>query len=193
MPYGECLCGLCIEKGEIILSENSEEDKRHTKTYPDIKKHGHIALPLKSRDEILGVLCLYLSAEKKLSDREIEMYKSIADIISVSLQNVLNYEKSKQNEASLREAQRIARLGRWEWDIVKNTLHWSDEIYRIFELSPQEFGATYEAFLNTVHSDDRDFVQKQLMRLYMRGNLTALTTALFYRTAQSGWSMNRQR
>ena len=94
MPYGECLCGLCVEKGEIIISGDSEEDKRHSWTYPDAKDHGHIILPLKSRDKMLGVLCLYLSAGIKLSDREIEMYKSIADIISVSLQNVISYKNS---------------------------------------------------------------------------------------------------
>lgn len=61
---------------------------------------------------------------------------------------------------NLSEAQRIAHLGNWNWDIVKNTLWWSDEIYRIFGLKPQEFGATYEAFLNSVHPDDREFVKQ---------------------------------
>ena len=49
-------------------------------------------------------------------------------------------------------------MGNWDLDLVKNELRWSDEIYRIFGLKPQEFDATYEAFLNTVHPDDREFV-----------------------------------
>ena len=68
----------------------------------------------------------------------------------------------RRSEASLAEAQRIAHLGYWDWDIVKNELRWSDEIYRIFGLKPQEFGATYEAFLNSVHPDDREFVKKSV-------------------------------
>jgi two-component system NtrC family sensor kinase len=67
----------------------------------------------------------------------------------------------KSNE-SLAEAQRIARLGNWEWDIVKNELFWSDEIYRIFGLLPREFEATYEAFLQCVHPDDREYVKKSV-------------------------------
>lgn len=64
-----------------------------------------------------------------------------------------------ESEERLKEAQRIAHVGSWDWDIVNNNLHWSDEIYRIFGLKPQEFGATYEAFLNSVHPDDRELVK----------------------------------
>ncbi len=67
--------------------------------------------------------------------------------------------KLRESEAKLAEAQRIAHLGHWEWDIVSNIDIWSDEIYRIFGLAPQEFSATYEAFLESVHEDDREFVQ----------------------------------
>lgn len=68
----------------------------------------------------------------------------------------------RKSEAGLAEAQRIAHLGNWDWNIVTNELRWSDEIYRIFGLKPQEFGATYDAFLSSVHPDDRDFVVRSV-------------------------------
>ena len=68
----------------------------------------------------------------------------------------------RRSESSLADAQRIAHLGNWDWDIVHNELRWSDEIHRIFGLAPQEFGATYEAFLASVHPDDREFVKKSV-------------------------------
>ena len=52
-----------------------------------------------------------------------------------------------ESERRLERAQEIAHLGSWELDLVNNRLSWSDEVYRIFGLQPQEFGATYEAFL----------------------------------------------
>ncbi|MDD5117633.1 MAG: ABC transporter substrate binding protein [Sulfuricurvum sp.] len=61
---------------------------------------------------------------------------------------------------SLNQAQMIAHLGNWEWDIKANTLWWSDEIYRIFGLLPQQFEATYEGFLERVHPDDQEKVQE---------------------------------
>ncbi len=60
----------------------------------------------------------------------------------------------------LSEAQRVARLGSWELDLVDNRLYWSDEIFRIFEIDPRHFGASYEAFLETVHPADREAVNR---------------------------------
>jgi PAS domain S-box-containing protein len=61
-------------------------------------------------------------------------------------------------EARLKETQRLSRLGSWELDVVSQELHWSEEIYRIFEIDPARFGASYDAFLALVHPDDRERV-----------------------------------
>ncbi len=70
----------------------------------------------------------------------------------------------------LAEAQRIAHLGNWDWNITTNELVWSDEIYRIFGSSPQQFGATYNDFLNFVHPEDREFVEKSVDDALHKGN-----------------------
>jgi len=69
-------------------------------------------------------------------------------------------EKIRASESSLAQAQQIAHLGNWSWDISTNRLTWSDELYRIYGLDPQEFSATYEAFLERIQPDDRDRVRQ---------------------------------
>lgn len=56
---------------------------------------------------------------------------------------------------SLAEAQRIGRMGSWELDLVTGLLTWSNEIFHIFEIGPEHFAASYEAFLALIHPDDR--------------------------------------
>ncbi|MBI5659077.1 MAG: EAL domain-containing protein [Nitrosomonadales bacterium] len=63
-------------------------------------------------------------------------------------------------KARLDEAQRLAQVGSWDLDLAGGNLLWSDEIFRIFEIDKAKFGATYEAFLNTIHPDDRELVNK---------------------------------
>jgi len=61
----------------------------------------------------------------------------------------------EESEKLLKESQEIAKIGSWQLDLNTNTLVWSDEVYRIFELDPQRFPPSYEAFLSAIHPDDR--------------------------------------
>ena len=67
-------------------------------------------------------------------------------------------EYLQNSEHRLKEAQRIAHIGDWNLDLAGNVLTWSDEIYRLFELDPEEFHPSYEAFLEAIHPDDRERV-----------------------------------
>jgi PAS domain S-box-containing protein len=69
-------------------------------------------------------------------------------------------ETLAHREDALNDAQRIAKVGSWSLDLDSGQLNWSDEIFRLFEMDPQEFAATYEAFLNAIHPEDRAAVNK---------------------------------
>ncbi len=68
----------------------------------------------------------------------------------------------RTSEAGLADAQRIAHLGNWEWDLVSDEAHWSDELYRIHGFTPQDPILSWEEFLGYVHPSDRDYVEKSL-------------------------------
>ncbi len=69
-------------------------------------------------------------------------------------------EALNRSEANLAEAQRVAHIGSWELKLADNELSWSDEVFRIFEIDARHFAASYEAFLDTVHPDDRDLLNQ---------------------------------
>src|ERR1700728_1815729 len=64
--------------------------------------------------------------------------------------------KLEESNARLEEAQRIAHVGHWEWDLETNEVVWSDETYRIFGLKPQERAMNLAAVREMVHPDDRE-------------------------------------
>lgn len=64
-------------------------------------------------------------------------------------------EELHRERSRLAEAQHIAQIGSWEWDVRQDLVVWSDELYRIFGKDARGFGASYEAFLECVHPADR--------------------------------------
>ncbi|MCK4568154.1 MAG: PAS domain-containing sensor histidine kinase, partial [Candidatus Thorarchaeota archaeon] len=73
----------------------------------------------------------------------------------------------RSSEARLAEAQKIAHLGSWDWDIVTDELHWSTEILNIFGVAPEDFSETYDAFLKVIHPSDRKLVKASVDRAIM--------------------------
>lgn len=62
----------------------------------------------------------------------------------------------RENERSLAEAQRISHIGNWRWDLSTNRFTASDEVYRILGVDPATFPGTIDAYLATVHPEDRE-------------------------------------
>ncbi len=64
----------------------------------------------------------------------------------------------RESEANLRLAQRVGNVGSWHYDLVEDTLDWSEELYRIFRVDPATFRPTAASAPHFVHPDDRDLV-----------------------------------
>jgi PAS domain S-box-containing protein len=82
------------------------------------------------------------SLEEKVKERTAELEEA--------------YNLLKESEEGLAEAQRMAHIGNWDWEIRTDKLYLSDEVYRIYGCGPQEFSVTRNVFLSYVHPDDRD-------------------------------------
>jgi len=59
----------------------------------------------------------------------------------------------------LSEAQRLANLGSWSWDVLENRINWSEQLHQIYGISPEEFGGTLNEFIAFIHPDDRARVE----------------------------------
>ncbi len=75
----------------------------------------------------------------------------------------------QESHSNLADAQEVAHLGSWDWNLITGEQTWSDETYRILCAEPQSFRPTYRAFLRAVHPEDRRSVREAMHRaLYER-------------------------
>src|SRR5919198_588697 len=66
--------------------------------------------------------------------------------------------------SGLREAQALAHIGSWEWDIRRDLVTWSDELYRLYGLDPAAGPVDYARYLESIHPEDREFVNATVRR-----------------------------
>ncbi len=72
-------------------------------------------------------------------------------------------EAIETRERELAEAQALARVGSWTWDVESDTVAWSDEMYRLFAYQPDAIDVTFKVFLDHVHPDDRQRIHRTVL------------------------------
>lgn len=112
-----------------------------------------VAIP--ARDRPFGVLGAWTSERRTFPASALDLLQSVANILGDVVERSRADAAVRASERRLAEAQRIAHLGSWEWDIVRDEIAWSDEVYRIFGLPPEGPPLSYEGFLDAVHPEDR--------------------------------------
>lgn len=80
-------------------------------------------------------------------------YKMVGTVQDVTEKQSL-IRSLKYNEQLYKQAQAIAHLGNWSWDIAENHIEWTDELYRIYGLNPQAEQIEYKRYLSFIHPDD---------------------------------------
>jgi PAS domain S-box-containing protein len=68
-------------------------------------------------------------------------------------------DRLKQSEAVYKQAEALANMGNWSWDLKSGHLEWTDQLYRIYGLEPQSEELNIDRFLSFVHPDDREYVK----------------------------------
>ena len=74
-----------------------------------------------------------------------------------------------ETASRLAEAQSLAHIGSWEWDIRRDSITWSDELYRVFGLEPGTEPLRFDSYLELVHPDDREFARERVTAAFADG------------------------
>jgi PAS domain S-box-containing protein len=134
-----------IEQGEVENSGSSSAS--------------WMGVPLRTHSGTIGVLAVqHYEKDNVYSERDLKMLTSVGNQLGLAIERKQTEIELQTREAQLNEAQAIAHLGNWEWDIKTNIVSWSNEQYRIFGLVPQNVKTNHEAYMERIHPDDREMV-----------------------------------
>ena len=91
VPLGECLCGITAETGKVMVAKDALNDPRHTRCLLK-EPHSHACVPIRSRERLLGVIDLYLSAYYPPDAVDLQLFSAIGSQIGVAVENARLYE-----------------------------------------------------------------------------------------------------
>ncbi|MBA2670226.1 MAG: PAS domain-containing protein, partial [Gemmatimonadetes bacterium] len=159
VPIGMYKIGKIAEERRPHLTNDVPSDPR-VSDKEWAAREGMVAFagyPLLIEKRLLGVLAMF--SRTPLPQESLEALHLVADRVALVIDQKRAQERLQEREAQLAEAQRIAGVGSWEWEMGHDQVTWSDELYRIYGMEPQSEPLTFDSYLAKVIPDDRDRVR----------------------------------
>ncbi|MBI4949561.1 MAG: response regulator [Deltaproteobacteria bacterium] len=179
------LYGAVLTSGKPLISNNPSKDtKSHGIPEGHPPLNAFLGIPFYNNGKLAGMVGLanrpggYDEVLVNYLDPLLSTCASLIEAHNIDRLKGRAETSLKRSQSSLEYAQHMAKLGHWELDLVSDRLYWSKEIYNIFEISPEEFEASYEAFLSAVHPDDRALVDNAYMESVKSGRPYEITHRL---------------
>lgn len=109
-------------------------------------------------DALIKITRLDFSEKLAIGEKGDELDAIAVGLNTMSEELEFHLEHRRKSEEKMNDAQQLAQLGSWEWDVVHNTIAWSEELYRIYGKDKENFEANYENYLECIHPEDREYV-----------------------------------
>ncbi len=173
----EGLTGRMALTGESRLASDTTKNSKFMQPLLHLKDiNNYTEIFIKSENKVQGIIYISSYNPYLLSDEEIQFFESIANYIGVAIENARLYEETKRaaealkkSEALHKEAQRVARIGHWELDPDIGTPVWSEEIFRIFGLEPDEGEPSFTEHETYVQPEDWPLLDKAVRKAGSEG------------------------
>jgi PAS domain S-box-containing protein len=158
--------GTAVRTGSIQVVKDVRRSKRCAPWRGRLGEFGMRAscvFPLSVGSQTIGALMIYSRDAGTFGDGEIELLKELADNLAYGIGRLRDAERLTKNEAHLREAERLAHVGHWEWDLRNDRFEFmADEMFWIYGTTRDQWQSNYESFLSFVVPDDRPAFQEAI-------------------------------
>src|SRR5437868_279901 len=110
----------------------------------------------------MGTFSKYYREPRSTNTHDLELIELATHLARVAIERDRAEEALRRSEGFLADGQRISHTGTWGWNISTGKVVWSDEHFRIFGFDPEKTEPSFQLFLETVHPEDRSFIERSL-------------------------------
>lgn len=153
--------GYTLRADEPVFVEDQRTESRF-ETPPLLAEHGvvsGISVTIHVQGKPWGVMGAHSRSARGFTPDDTHFVKSAANLIALAIERMVVQTALVEHSRSMNEAQRLAHLGSWEFDIASQALIWSDEMFCIYGMEPTGLTGGLDDYLNLVHPEDREQVQ----------------------------------
>ena len=162
-------CGTAAYRGEPVIVEDIATDPLWADHRDLALSHSLCAcwsMPVfSSQAKVIATSQCIIASRADRAQRDREIIEQITHLAGVAIEHKTTQEALRRSEAYLAEAQRLTKTGSWAYSpLTGKPTYWSDEMFRIFGLDPQEGPSSNEKFWQFVHPEDQDRVRMRVER-----------------------------
>ena len=157
---------------EPIIVPDVTADTSLAQYTPIIRAEGIAAMafiPMVSLGRVIGKFMLYADVPRAFLHEEIQLATIIAAEVAFAVERTRGAEQVRRSEVRLRFALDAASMGTWDWDLITNTVEWSDNLARMHGLPENTFDGTFASYEREIHPDDRQKVFASVERALAQG------------------------
>ncbi|MCB0190323.1 MAG: PAS domain-containing protein [Anaerolineae bacterium] len=159
---GDTYCNITLQANGIIAIDHMQVSRyRQHPCYGIFKLEAYIGIPIVVHNNVYGTLNFSSSTPKTFTSADRDFLKLLASWVGAVIERIQAEETLQDSEARLSEAQRMAKLGTWDWDIRKNQVVWSDQLYEILGVA-RSTNVSNELYQDLIHPDDKEQVRRAL-------------------------------
>jgi len=152
-------CGTAAYLKEKVVVEDISTDDRWEAFKGMTKHEGYNSCwsypIIDSNNEVMATFAIYCKIPAVPGEQEQDIIERVTSLLAVIIENRQYAETINENSQLMAQGQELAQFGNWSWEIEDNVVSWSDTLYDIYGINKQEFKATFEAYQDLLHPEDK--------------------------------------
>ena len=151
----------------LWVPDVSADDHFNRKSLIDHNLRAAVGMPVIAGDKVVAVILFFLYEAREEDERFMRFISSVTSQLGTLIRRKQVEEALRESERRLAEAQRLAHVGSWNWDVASNKVEWSEELHDIYKAG--HFDATFESVLDFVHPEERTAFRERIQRAMQTG------------------------